>query len=149
MGLDMYLRKKTYITNEEKEKIEIKEPFSGIKTNRIEKIIEEIMYWRKENAIHQWFVKNVQDGNDDCKTYAVTLEDLKNLLSDINEVLEDRLLARKILPTQEGFFFGTTEYDEEYFKGLETTKNELIEIIKEAEKEGNTWKIDYEYEASW
>lgn len=44
MGLDMYLRKKTYITDEDKEKIEIKKSFSGIKSQRISKITEEIMY---------------------------------------------------------------------------------------------------------
>ena len=29
---------------------------------------EEVGYWRKANAIHGWFVRNVQNGKDDCGT---------------------------------------------------------------------------------
>ena len=40
-------------------------------------IAEQIGYWRKANAIHQWFVDNVQDGEDDCDYHReVTEEDL-------------------------------------------------------------------------
>ena len=37
-------------------------------------------YWRKANAVHNWFVDNVQDGNDGCKHYWVSKEDLQKLL---------------------------------------------------------------------
>ena len=30
------------------------------------RIMEMVGYWRKQNAIHNWFVENVQDGIDDC-----------------------------------------------------------------------------------
>ena len=30
------------------------------------RIIEQVGYWRKANQIHNWFVENVQDGEDDC-----------------------------------------------------------------------------------
>ena len=32
---------------------------------------EASIYWRKANAIHGWFVKNAQQGIDDCRTYSV------------------------------------------------------------------------------
>ena len=39
----------------------------------------EIIYWRKANAIHKWFVENVQEGVDDCGEYEVTVEQLTEL----------------------------------------------------------------------
>ena len=27
---------------------------------------KEVMYWRKANYIHNWFVENIQNGSDDC-----------------------------------------------------------------------------------
>ncbi len=59
MGLDMYLMN---VRNEEKIKAE----------NFIE-----VGYWRKANQIHNWFVKNVQGGVDDCGYYGVTKEKLE------------------------------------------------------------------------
>jgi hypothetical protein len=87
MGLDMYLNKKTYIG--------AKYDFYGIKgrlsltangkkipikLKRVGEIVEEVAYWRKANAIHNWFVENVQDGKDDCEEYTVSLAQLKELL---------------------------------------------------------------------
>ena len=43
-------------------------------------IAEQVGYWRKANAIHQWFVDNVQDGEDDCDYHReVTRGDLIEL----------------------------------------------------------------------
>lgn len=39
----------------------------------------EVAYWRKANAIHKWFVDNVQDGKDDCREYDVDLDNLEEL----------------------------------------------------------------------
>ena len=67
MGLDMTLSKKTYVQNwdfhKEKEKHTISIKKGGkvrkdIKSKRISYIVEEVMYWRKANAIHSWFVEN-------------------------------------------------------------------------------------------
>lgn len=44
-------------------------------------IIEQVGYWRKANHIHNWFVENVQDGQDDCEYHQeVTKEILEELL---------------------------------------------------------------------
>lgn len=40
---------------------------------------EEVMYWRKANAIHKFFVDNVQNGEDDCGYYKVSLDVIKQL----------------------------------------------------------------------
>lgn len=45
------------------------------------RISEEVGYWRKANQIHNWFVENIQDGEDDCCYHReVTKEDLEELL---------------------------------------------------------------------
>lgn len=57
-------------------------------------IFEQIGYWRKANHIHNWFVKNVQDGIDECDTYEVTKEQLEDLLSVCKEVLNNSKLVK-------------------------------------------------------
>jgi hypothetical protein len=58
------------------------------------------------------------------------------------KVMKDESLAIELLPCQEGFFFGSTGYDQWYWQDLEST----VEILENALKlEG----FDYEYRASW
>ena len=166
MGLDMYFERRHSVHNwkytppDERYTIEISRggkvvPKTEIDTARISSIIEESGYWRKANAIHQWFVENVQDGNDDCKEYRVSTEKIKELLDRVNKVLaaselvpgkdgkriKDPTVAKELLPTQEGFFFGGTYYDQWYVEDLERTK----EILEEAlARPGN-----YYYGSSW
>ncbi|MBR1775957.1 hypothetical protein IJ750_02645 [bacterium] len=147
MGLDMYLNKKTYIgANYEFNNI------SGtlalkrdnvpipIQLNKVRFILEEQAYWRKANQIHRWFVNNVQKGVDDCGTYEVSGEELLRLVDLCKRVLADHTLADSLLPSQDGFFFGSTEYDEYYFEDLENTLEQLKDVDADA------W---YEYHSSW
>jgi chaperonin cofactor prefoldin len=153
MGLDMYLTKRHYVKNwnfmgdEEKHQVTVKKNNKArkdIDSSKITGIIEDVMYWRKANEIHSWFVNNVQDGNDNCQESYVSQEQLRELLKDINDVLLDHNKADDLLPTQGGFFFGGTEYNESYFQELEETKTMLE---KELTTEGN--QADYYYRASW
>lgn len=48
------------------------------RSNRIEEV-SEVGYWRKSNQIHAWFVDTCQGGNDDCKEYDVSIEQLHQL----------------------------------------------------------------------
>ena len=100
-------------------------------------------YWRKANAIHAWFVSNVQDGVDNCKEYYVEVEQLKQLLKLVEQVLTNHSEAEALLPSQAGFFFGNTEYDESYFIDLEDTKKILEKVIKLEEN------YDIYYSSSW
>lgn len=79
MGLDMYLTKKIYIGgNYEWNKVEgivdIKKDNKQIPIDlsKVTYIDEQVAYWRKANAIHKWFVDNVQEGNDNCQSYYVS-----------------------------------------------------------------------------
>jgi hypothetical protein len=139
-------------------------------------IIETVGDWRKANHIHQWFVNNVQDGEDDCGHYEVTKEQLKELLDICQEVvdnshlvqgkiidgqtyhngqwrnnyvdgeyIEDYSVAKKLLPTTSGFFFGSTQYDEWYLRAVKYTI-QLIQTVL------NTTDFEHElvvYTSSW
>jgi hypothetical protein len=50
-----------------------------IDPKKVSSIIEEVGYWRKANCIHDWFVKNVQDGEDNCHTFDVEVSQLQEL----------------------------------------------------------------------
>ena len=88
-----------------------------------------LMYWRKSNQIHQWFVQNVQGGKDNCAEYSVSLDQLKLLSKTIEPALVSTAAASELLPTTEGFFFGSQEYDSYYFEDLKQTKEKIDSLI--------------------
>lgn len=190
MGLDMYLTKRHYVKNwdhmkpEELHQITVKKNnkvAKHINPKKISNIIEDVAYWRKANAIHDWFVKNCQEGNDDCKEYWVTrlqlqeLYDACVLVRDSAKLVEGKIqngytynenmekqpimvdgkyivdpsVAEELLPTTEGFFFGSTDYDQYYMDDINDTIKMLgDELAIEYEKDG-AYEPEYYYRASW
>ncbi len=150
MGLDMYLYKKTYVKHWEHNgdnnyKVEVSKAGQPVNINpkKVTYIVEEAGYWRKANQIHQWFVDNVQNGTDDCGNYYVSRENLENLLEVCNKVLADKSRAEELLPTQSGFFFGGTQYDEYYFDDIINTKEIVEDCLSDSSAD------DFEYHSSW
>lgn len=134
MGLDMYLYADRYISEylnpEDKEKAEkIKEIFPELNIGEIRNIRSEIAYWRKANAIHRWFVENVQDGVDDCGDYYVSREQLQELLSVIEDSLKNKKNAKDNLPTGSGFFFGSNSIDDLYFDTLKYSREQIKKVL--------------------
>lgn len=154
----MYLIEKVYVKNwnhmddSEKQQISITKNGSDFlsedKISKISNVEVEVAYWRKANAIHKWFVDEVQEGVDDCKEYYVSEEQLKTLLDIVNEILsieekeEQKKVAEEKLPTQEGFFFGSTEIDEVYFDDLVSTKEQLEKALEDPDG-------SFYYSSSW
>ena len=106
----------------------------------------QIGYWRKANAIHKWFVDICAQGEDNCLPIYVSKAELKALRELVEEVLTHKDKANSLLPTEEGFFFGTTEYDNWYFQDLEYTKQLLDKVIPFLEEHQEYEVI---YQASW
>jgi hypothetical protein len=113
-----------------------------VEPRKVVYIVEDAGSWRKANAIHRWFVENVQHGNDDCGLYQVSREQLQALLRSVETVLAHPELAARVLPTLEGFFFGGTEYDEWYVDDLKETKRMVMEALEDEDAE-------FEYGSSW
>ena len=124
---------------------------------------EELIDWRKANHIHKWFVDNVQNGNDDCDNYPVSIEQLQKLLDVINEILGitikekivhslkdgfDKEKAEELLPTQSGFFFGSTDYDEYYLEDLKRTQK-VLKTFLEGLNEAKIKDLKITYWSSW
>lgn len=164
MGLDMYLylRKHESIGRWDESFEQKKEGFYPEELKAFEDEIAEhnflsktttcqVGYWRKENAIHNWFVHNCGDDVDECQTIYVSLEKAKELLQLCKDVLADHSKAEELLHTQSGFFFGSTEYDDWYFEGLKYTADLLEKVINFVESQEKDFRVywDIIYEASW
>ena len=128
MGLDMYLTGKRYIWEsscdpKEEELAQDLGSLPNLGTNgkRVKGVEVEAMYWRKANAIHKWFVDNVQNGEDECREHYVTREQLKELRDVCINALADPANAKDYLCPTSGFFFGSTDTDEWYFGALKET----------------------------
>ena len=106
---------------------------------------QEVGYWRKANHIHKWFVDNVQNGTDDCGEYEVSQEKLIELRQVCEEVMSHKSKASKLLPSESGFFFGSTDYDEYYFNRVVNT----IEIIDNVLESTDFENEMITYCASW
>ena len=156
MGLDMYMYRRSYIHSgdyinpEYREEIKMTRGGKEVDTSKVKYIVEEVGYWRKANQIHKWFVDNVQNGVDNCGEYLVEEDQLANLLETCKLILDkDPGKASILLPVQSGFFFGGTDYDQEYFKDLENTVK-IIESLFEPDLDGGSYlKGDIYYSSSW
>ena len=153
MGLDMYLYKDTFIGASFRNvggvcNITVIDPLGkikdikGIKTSRIESVRESLGYWHKANAIHYWFIVR-SETEDNCQETHIEYADIKALHDLCVEVLKDPSKAEELLPTQEGFFFGSTEYGSAYFDDLRDTVKICDECFKEPDG------TCFTYQASW
>ena len=150
MGLDMYLNASRYLSDyneaDKQKKEQLFKLFPELKAytaQATKEVTVEVGYWRKANAIHNWFVQNVQNGEDNCAKYNVHPDHLMKLKSLCEQVLADHNLAGELLPPTGGFFFGSTEIDEGYFQDLSDT----IQIIDRVLALPDGWWI--EYQSSW
>lgn len=157
MGLDSYLSKKIYIGAEHAHrnvsgKIEITIGGKPLDINfkSVSFIEERAAYWRKANHIHKWFVDNCQDGEDNCKEYYVSTEQLKELHDACKEVMKSKgkknakNIAQKLLPPQDGDFFGDTEIDKYYYDSIRDTQELLFKLLIVPQGQA-----DFYYRSSW
>lgn len=155
MGLDMYLYASKYVSGWDHTKDKNFDKIvklMGLESGDVEKSIDVYLmvgYWRKANAIHNWFVKNVQNGTDDCQKYVLDKEQLNELQDLCKKALEayenkDFTEASRLLPPAAGFFFGSTEIDEYWAQDIAQTIK-IVEKLKGKKFEG----FDFYYQSSW
>lgn len=143
MGLDMYLMASRFLYKSSPEKTAIQKALDFDCADDTVQVRADVMYWRKANAIHSWFVDNIQNGEDECRTYSVSDEDLEDLITLCDKVLEDPEQAALLLPTAQGFFFGSMEYDDDYVSDLKYTSEQLKQVLTKF----SGWQ--FEYCSSW
>ena len=106
MGLDLYIEKK-------------------IRDSK------ELAYFRKVNFLIP-FIEDYYDINlENCKDVEIDKECIEELLIRCNEVLADNSLAEKLLPTEAGFFFGDTDYNEFYFNDVKQVRDKCVDLANE------------------
>ena len=146
MGLDMYLRAHRYLSAHREDEKELSEKTAALvgfeAPFEVRTVSALAHYWRKANAVHAWFVRNVQSGEDDCREYDVSREQVMELIEECVEALESR--DADLLPPQAGFFFGSTEVDEYYWNDLEQTRDGLRVVLEKLPQ--NCWLT---YQSSW
>lgn len=130
---------------------------------------DEIIYWRKANAIHNHLLKNSLEFDKEipyedynCKYLTIlseTLIDLRDrcqIILDNSEIVDgdievskifrddkiipvyaegkiikDSKIAEYLLPTRDGFFHGSMDYDEYYIESLKYTIEDLNELFEQ------------------
>lgn len=158
MGLDMYLYGDVYVGKDK-----YVAPQSYVSNPSYAKIIEAldlnenhldgygfsvhvpIGYWRKANAIHNWFINECAGGLDQCQEINVYQDKLTELKEICKRVIEAQHpdVANDLLPTASGFFFGSQEFDEYYYKDIAHT----VDVIDSALALDVT--DSFIYRASW
>lgn len=132
-------------------------------------LFDELIYWGKANAIHEFFIKNSMDYDENIpyddfngrylEISPNTLIKLRDICQEIvnNSVLEgddeytlfgkikDPTKAKELLPTKSGFFFGNTQYDGSYLNKLKYTIEELDYVFSDEDWD----KYHYYYCPSW
>lgn len=150
MGLDMHLMASKKMPREQAAVMMKADPksfrkwFNEWDENAAEvPLVADAAYWRKANAIHNWFVKNVQGGVDDCHDYPVTAEQLLELRNKCAAILEGANREEHDIVPVDGFFFGSTSDDQAYREDLEDTVRQIDEVLTE----WGGW--DFKYYSSW
>ena len=164
MGLDMYFyaRKSTYKSfskwDEPNSANEVNYPedlkiFSDYIYDRNFKSVQtetsyQIGYFRKFNALHSYIVKTFANGVDNCQDIILYKEDVEQIKKVLDEVLNAHQQvekAKELLPTQSGFFFGGTDYDEYYFEDVKDAADLMQNILDNFDFEN----YQLVYQASW
>lgn len=159
MGLDMYLNVRKYINKvarwENYEPVPSETFDELVKLAKAEDLVYDdgvtggyveipVYYWRKANAVHQWFVDNYAGGVDECQPIYLPREALEKLIELCDIVIKQPDRASEHLPTVSGFFFGATDYDEWYIESLKETRDAMKKLLSKL-----TDEFDLIYQASW
>lgn len=135
MGLDMFL----FV---QKNGVEL--TAENIFSDEVE--LEEVGYWRKANMVHNFFCSRGKE-LDSQTLYILSREHLVELLKICHDILDEKVEPEKALPTQGGFFFGSTEYGEMYYEHIKDTIITLSDVllVNTASKDAK----EFIYYASW
>ena len=102
----------------------------------------ELGTWRKFNALQNYMEVNFGNGGEDginCKEIYLSEEVIDDLISILKKVSADHSLAAELFPNTEGFFYGSQEYDDNYFEDVERS----IVTFEAAKKDSDECIIYY------
>ncbi len=138
MGLDMYLNKKTYVQKwkhapkEKQFSVSVKrggKSLKSIKNADITYVEEQVAYWRKANQIHNWFINNCADGDENRSTMYVSEEQLQDLLNLCEDVLSKAKLVKGKIKNGERLNTETRQFEPIMEDGSYIENKEEIEEL--------------------
>ena len=100
--------------------------------NNVELVYDELAYYRKVNFLYRYF-SDYMDANGIMAV--VDKYAIEDIIECCKEVLADNSKAEELLPTVNGFFFGSTEYDKYYFKEVAKVLKDFEKILQEFDME--------------
>lgn len=154
MGLDMYLSARFYLSEYSTKKeayvkmskltlpgVTIPKPY--LKNFGSMQLEVPIAYWRKAHHIHDWFVREVQDGVDNCESFYVDVDKLREL---------DKLCANVVMANSPAFSAANLPadygYDSWYMEDCRVTMDALHRLLADIDADKLAgW--DFYYHASW
>lgn len=86
---------------------------------------------RKCNMLHTWVSAYCEREPENCEEIKLPRSAVEKMISDVEIVLSDPTLGPTILPTTDGFFFGSTEYDDFYLAKIEDVAVRLSDMLVE------------------
>ena len=99
--------------------------------------------FRKINSLFKFFEDRIGDRNP--TTIELYTDDLEELRERCIKVLADHKLAKDLLPTCSGSFFGSTEYDKYYFKDVLRVLDTCEALLKQPLDDGERYELDVWY----
>lgn len=114
------------------------------------KIDYPIAYFRKFNALHNYFVENCDhpDGQDNCVDMLITPEIIDDLILRLTKIIladGKQKVAEQELPTADGFFWGDTSYDEYYLKDCKKALELMLKMKALAEESEEEEQYEFYY----
>ena len=85
-------------------------------------------YFRKVNFLYRYFSDRLE--NECCFVDKSVIEELISTCEDVLAHKGDEDYAAEHLPTTSGFFFGSTAYDEWYWKDVKSCIKQMKKLIK-------------------
>ena len=102
---------------------------------------EFLAYFRKVNFLFEFFSGSL---NEDETTAVITSGEMEELIEKCEFVLNNRDKASEILPTCDGFFFGSLDYDDYYFESVAKVLLSF-QVILENYSDDYLYIIDFSY----
>ena len=102
---------------------------------------EFLAYFRKVNFLFEFFSGSL---NEEETTAVITRGGMEELIEKCEFVLNNRDKASEILPTCDGFFFGSLDYDDYYFESVAKVLLSF-QVILENYSDDYLYIIDFSY----
>lgn len=102
---------------------------------------EFLAYFRKVNFLFEFFSGSL---NEEETTAVITRGEMEELIEKCEFVLNNRDKASEILPTCDGFFFGSLDYDDYYFESVAKVLLSF-QVILENYSDDYLYIIDFSY----